>query len=385
MVDPVREAWATLAQRPGRTLLTATASALGVGVLVLTVGLTDTLARQVSDEFDALRATEVVVRPALGGSNLAASAEQRVSGINGVERLGTIVRLGPAAIGRTTIKTGEPTVSADVLAVTPGALDALGLTLRNGRHFDFFHTTQAPQVVILGAGVAQRLGIQSPDGTAAVLINDQPHVIIGIADEVTRRPAYTGVVIIPLTNEPRSPTESNLEELLIQTAPGAASVVAQQVAVAISPHAPETLETTFPPDATAFRQGIETSLRSSLLALGVTILIIGLLGIANASFISVLERTSEIGVRRAIGARPSHIWLQVLTESGLTGGIGGTIGSSLAIITLVALTTMSGWTPTITSAVPVLGPLMGACAGCLAGLAPARRATRIQPTEALRL
>lgn len=384
VIDPIREAWATLGQRPGRTLLTATASALGVGVLVLTLGLTDTLSRQVSAEFDALRATEVVVRPTIGGPNLDGIAEQRVRQINGVLKAGVIVRRGPAALQKATVQTGNPLVSVEVVAATPNGLEALGLTLVSGRAFDAFHNTQAPKVAILGPGLARRLGMQAVDGTASMLINDEPHLILGIAGEVTRRPALAGFVIVPLTDAPRTPSESDLEELLIEVMPGAASVVAQQVAYAVSPRAPEFLEVRSPPDPTAFRQGIEASLRTSLVALGVTILIIGLLGIANSSFVSVLERTSEIGLRRAIGAGPGHIRLQVLTESGLTGGIGGVIGSCLAIVTLVLLSAANGWTPTISSTVPLLGPVAGTFAGCLAGLVPARRATRVQPAQALR-
>ncbi len=286
---------------------------------------------------------------------------------------------------RTTIQTGESTVTADILAVSPSALHVLGVELSSGRLYDTFHTTHAPNVAILGEGAARRLGISHTDGTASITINSRPYTVIGIAATVTRRPAYTGMILIPLTDEPRSPAEANLEELLIETAPGAASVVASQAAVAISPHTPDQFTITAPPDASTFRQGIETTLRSTLLALGGVILIIGLLGIANATFVSVLERTNEIGIRRAIGARPLHISLQVLTESGITGGIGGLIGTSLAITTLVALSATNGWTPTLTATLLPLGPALGAITGCLAGIPPARRATRIQPTQALRL
>lgn len=384
-MDPVGEAWATLNRRPGRTLLSALASAFGIGVLVLTAGLTSTLSQTVAAEFDALRATEVVVTPMAGAPRLPPDAESSVTRIDGVRSAGLIVSLGSSAVRRTTIDLGEPPLSVEMIAASPDALVTLGITFSSGRLYDAFHTERWPNVAIVGKNAAQRLGLAPADGTASISIDGTPYLLIGIADSVLRRPGYAGSIFIPIVKDIDAETAGGVEELLIETEPGAATVVALQAPVAIKPTAPTDVQASAPPDPKSFRRTIEANLQAALLAIGATVLIIGLFGIGNAAFVSVLERTTEIGVLRSIGARPAHIWLQITVETALVGAIGGVIGTSLAVTALVMVSAQQGWSPTMDQAVPLAGPLAGAVMGTIAGILPARRAIRVQPLEALRL
>lgn len=113
-------------------------------------------------------------------------------------------------------------------------------------------------------------------------------------------------------------------------------------------------------------------------------LVIGAVGIANTTLVAVLERTGEIGLRRALGARGRHITLQFLAESGALGALGGLVGTSIGTVTVVAMAVVRDWTPVIHPATVVAAPAIGLVTGVLAGLYPAWRASRIQPAEALR-
>lgn len=99
---------------------------------------------------------------------------------------------------------------------------------------------------------------------------------------------------------------------------------------------------------------------------------------------SVLERTGEIGLRRALGARARHITLQFLAESGVLGALGGIVGTSLGVVTVVGVAVARDWTPVVHPATAATAPVAGLVTGVLAGLYPAWRASRIQPAEALR-
>nr|WP_324290519.1 ABC transporter permease [Streptomyces sp. H27-H5] len=113
-------------------------------------------------------------------------------------------------------------------------------------------------------------------------------------------------------------------------------------------------------------------------------LVIGAVGIANTTLVAVLERTSEIGLRRALGARGRHVAAQFLTEAATLGTLGGLVGTSLGELTVVAVSLARDWTPVIHPATVAAAPLTGLVTGLPAGLHPAWRAARIEPVEALR-
>ncbi len=121
-----------------------------------------------------------------------------------------------------------------------------------------------------------------------------------------------------------------------------------------------------------------------LIVLGRVSLVIGLVGIANTTFVAVIERTPEIGVRRAIGAHRGHITAQFLIEATMLGTLGGLIGSGIGVLTVVLACVTRQWTAVLVWRLAVAGPLLGAVTGVLAGLLPAWRAARVEPISALR-
>ncbi len=113
-------------------------------------------------------------------------------------------------------------------------------------------------------------------------------------------------------------------------------------------------------------------------------LVIGAVVIGVSSASSVTLRTSEFGLRRALGATPWDLGLQVLGETLLLGGLGGLLGVSVGLLATVGVALANGWTPALDVAAAGWAAVLAAVGGLLGGLLPARRAMRIEPAEALR-
>ena len=130
--------------------------------------------------------------------------------------------------------------------------------------------------------------------------------------------------------------------------------------------------------------GIQSDLDLLFLMLGGVSLLVGAIGIANVTLVSVMERTGEIGLRRAMGATRRHIATQFLLESATMGAVGGVLGASAGMLVVVGVAFYQTWTPVIGPWIPLLAPVVGGATGLLAGLYPALRAAGLEPVEALR-
>ena len=172
--------------------------------------------------------------------------------------------------------------------------------------------------------------------------------------------------------------------VVVETKIGAAYLIADQARLALRPDDPQLLKIEVPQEPKRLRDEVQTDLSIMFLLLGGLSLVVGAIGIANITLVSVMERTGEIGLRRAIGATRGHIAAQFLLESASMGVIGGILGASLGVLITVGVSAYQVWTPVLDPAVPFLAPLIGGVIGLVSGTYPALRAARLEPVEALR-
>lgn len=400
--DALSEALAGMLRRPGRAVLTALGTVLGVGSFVAVLGLTATISSQIDGRFNVLTATEVTIEDVapevneFAGSAFPADAEERLREVAGIRNAGTLwtVRLDPGTtIGvlpagrRATTGTAAGTITGTaVVAASPGAVAALVPTLREGRLYDEFAERSRQRVVLIGSGVAERLGITTLSTRPALYIGEEPFTVAGVIADVERKPENLLSVLVPraTAREVWGPPEPGGVTMLLDTELGAARQAAELAPLALRPDHPEYLKAVPPPDPRLLRSGVTSDLSALFLLLAGICLVIGAVGIANTTLVAVLERTSEIGLRRALGARGRHVAAQFLTESATLGTLGGLVGTSLGELTVVAVSLARDWTPVIHPATVAAAPLTGLVTGLLAGLHPAWRAARIEPAEALR-
>jgi putative ABC transport system permease protein len=242
-------------------------------------------------------------------------------------------------------------------------------------------------VAVLGIAAARSLGVGPLERRPAVFVGGVPLTVIGVLADLKRRPDLLQAVIVPRGTAERiwgRPGPGEQPEMIIETELGAAQQVASQVPLALHPEAPDRVQAVAPPSPRALRTQITGDLNGLFLLLAAVCLLIGTAGIANTTVVAVLERVNEIGLRRALGARPRHIAAQFLLESAALGTMGGLIGTSLGVVTTVGTAVAMHWTPLLQPSAVIPAPLTGTLAGLAAGIYPAWRAARTEPLEALR-
>lgn len=389
------EAIAGLLQRPGRSALTVLGTVLGIGGFVAIVGLSQTASGQISKDFNLQDATQVTVHDTGAGKasvptlDFPLDADARAGRIDGVIVAGVWwqVPFSKAAVSALPPGANGTDLSLPVTAASPGALAASGATVRAGVLFNQFHESTAQPVAILGQTAASQLGISSLENQPAIFIAGQPFTVIGILSGDARLPQLNLGVMVPESTALRlwgKPSTNSAAQMLIHTRLGAAQVVASQVAVALVPGNPKLLTASAPVNPAQLRHSVTANLNSVFLTLAGIALIIGAVGIGNTTLVAVLERAGEIGLRRALGARPRHITMQFLAESTALGLFGGLVGASAGVVAILIVTVEKHWTALLDPRVVIAAPLVGAVIGLLAGLYPALRASSIEPADALR-
>ncbi len=396
LVDLVDESVLGISAKPARLVLTMMGTVVGIAALVATLGLGQTAAGQISQRFDADAATRVVLAPSNSQSTpdgvaqaaLPWDAADRVLRLAGVAAAGTYsqVDIGTKRVSGVNLldPSGSNLLDIAVIAGSAGLLDTEGGTVVDGRFFDAGHDSRADPVVVLGSTAASRLAINRVDSRPSIFIGDTAFAVIGIYDGVGRRADLLDSVIIPNGTAAKYFNLAAPAELDIRTVVGAAQQVGAQAPIAVSPNQPESIRASVPPKPGKLGSAVQGDVNSLFLAFGGVALIVGGLGIANVTLLSVMERTGEIGLRRALGARRRHIAGQFLLESAITGLLGGLIGAALGIVAVVVVSASKNWTPILDLQVALLAPAVGALIGLLAGAYPAIKAATTEPITALR-
>ncbi len=394
LADVVRDVGEDLLARPGRTLLTALGTLVGVAVLVATLGLAASLESQISSRFDAIAPRDVTVSPVVEPGRPDSDAvgalpwdgPARVRRIEGVKAAADLSELTPERRVRGS-PVHDPTRPAvetmRVMAASPGVFEVIGASLR-GTGFDDLHDRRGEAVAVLGRDAADRLGIADTKGRPVVFADGLPVVVIGIIESAERKSTVLSSILIP---EGLARARFGLKgpsELVVLTRPGATTAVAAQVPLALRPDDPEKVTASVPPVAQATREAVSSDTRGLLLGLAGVSLVVGGVGIANVTLVAVLQRTTEIGLRRAIGARRRDVLAHFLLSSTVIGAVGAVLGTCVGAWLTVIIANVQGWPATFDRWVVLVGPVVGACTGLLAGAYPSYRAAAIEPIEALR-
>lgn len=395
LADLVDEVTASIGARPARLVLTAVGTVIGIAALVATLGLAATAGNHIVTRFDELAATQVTIEPAPSlnqgeetPSVLPWDAQPRLEKLNGVVAAGTLTEIDIKDQVVRSVELNDPLATGisrpKVFAASPGLFSAARCALATGRWFDEGHSDRNDNVAVLGRSLAEQLNINRLSPNPAVFIGDEAFSVIGIVDDAKRAPGLLGAVILPNGIARNLFGLTHPGQVLVDTEIAAARLIARQSPLALVPRSPEKLIARVPPEPAEVRSNVAGDVQALLFLLGGLSLVVGGVGIANTTLVSVMERRAEIALRRSLGAQRGQIATQFLAESSAIGLMGGLVGASLGILIIVGVAALKTWTPVLQPWLPLAGIAFGAGIGLLAGAYPSIRASRLEPISVLR-
>lgn len=367
-----------------RAVLSALGIAIGIASMVAVLGLSESSRAGLLHRLDRLGTNLLTAAPGqtLGGEDatLPESAPQSLRRLGGVQRVDSVRSLD-ATVRRSDRIDPEETGGIAVDAADPGLLQTLGASMVRGRFLN--SATIRTRSVVLGAVAAQQLGIDRPG--ELVYIAGRWWTVLGIMAPVELAPELDRAALMGYDAAERElGAERSASTVYLRADPSVVARVHDLVPSAANPEHAEEVDVSRPSDALAARAEADDALTGLFLGLGAVALLVGGIGIANTMVISVLERRSEIGLRRALGATRGHVRAQFLVESLLLAAGGGLVGVLIGTLVTGAYASARGWSAVVPPEALAGGLGAALAIGAAAGLYPAGRAARLSPTEALR-
>jgi putative ABC transport system permease protein len=384
--DLARVASVGLRTRRMRAALSALGIAIGVAAIVAVLGLSSSSQAGLLAEIDKLGTNLLTVQN--GQTLFGQTAELPLAAPGMIARIGPVQQVQytgstSANVYRTPL---IPSVNTNALSVQAASLDlprTVGATVASGTYLNA--ATARQPVAVLGYAAAQRLGIDRVYRGERVWLGGMWFYLAGILDSAALAPEIDSSVLVGFPAAKRylgfdgHPTTIYVRSVTSQTA-----AVQAVLGATANPEAPSEVNVSQPSAALTARADAQGALNSLFLGLGAVSLLVGAVGVANIMLIGVLERRSEIGLRRALGATKRNIRTQFLSEAILLAVIGGAVGVTAGAISTAVYAHLKHWTTVVPTTAWAGGIAAAVFIGAVAGLLPAIRAARLSPTEALR-
>jgi putative ABC transport system permease protein len=386
LADLARVASLGLRTRRLRASLSALGIAIGVAAIVAVLGLSSSSQAGLLAEIDRLGTNLLTVTngQTFGGDTAelplaAPSMISRIGPVSGVAETGSTA----ASVFRNPLIPSINTNALSVLAASLGLLAAVGTTVESGRYLNAA-TARLP-VAVLGANAAQRLGIDRIFSGERIWLGGQWFYVVGILAPALLADDIDDSVLVGFPAAERYlDYDGHATTVYVRAETSQVAAVQSVLTATANPESPNEVQVSQPSAALVARAQAQSAFNGLFLGLGAISLLVGAVGVGNIMLIGVLERRSEIGLRRALGATRGQIRTQFLAEAILLGLLGGGVGVAAGVVATATYASTKGWATVI----PVLawgGGLGAALAiGAIAGLVPALRAARLSPTEALR-
>jgi putative ABC transport system permease protein len=394
-------AWQALRLNAFRSILTMLGIIIGVGAVITSMAIGNGARAAVAAQLARLGSNLVIVVPGnivQGGVSLGQGARQSLVAGDAAaiaQQIPGVAAVAPQASTTAQVVAGNNNWSTSILGTTPAWLQAQAWSVASGRFFTYAENREMAKVAVVGQTVAANLFPNANPVGQTIIVRNVPFQVVG----VLASKGQTGFgrdqddqVVIPLNSlQIRLTGQQWLGSITIsaQSPDQVQSIISSTESLLRLRHG----LTPSQPDDFSIRNisnvqqaASEASKVQSLLLAGVAAvsLIVGGIGIMNIMLVSVTERTREIGIRMAVGARERDVLLQFLVEAVALALAGGVIGILLGVLASLGASLAGGWTVIVSPLSIMLSFGFAALIGIIFGFYPARRASLLNPIEALR-
>ncbi len=363
---------------------------IGVAAMVCAIGLTESAKGQLQAQLAELGTNLIVAQAGgtFGSQNptFPENAVARVESVSTIQAAAATANLsGVVSVPVAGAKDYYEAFPVPVRAAGVGLPAVLQVPVTSGRWLDRADLQLHTSAAVLGEGIAKQYGYL-PGEARTIKLNNANFAVVGVLGSVALDPELDNAVFVTeWAAKHILGTNGEPNQLYIRAVPGTTQATANAIPTAISLGGSDQVSTQIPSDVLQAAAQANKTLQQVALLAGLLALVVGGVGIANVMSISVIQRSSEIGIRRAVGHSRSKIGAQFLLESLFVGLLGGLIGAALGVAIVYGVSALQGWVVVINYKQIPIWMGLALVVAVVAGLFPSIKAARLEPLETLRL
>nr|WP_304364119.1 ABC transporter permease [Bacillus wiedmannii] len=366
-----------------RAFLTMLGIIIGVSSVIVMVAIGQGSTKEVQDQIGNLGTNVLTVTITDSDATFKETDAKQIQDIDGIKAI------APTVSGRVTVKHEKMNTQVSMIGTTSSYLDVRDLKLQSGRFIADLDQENHSKIVVLGSDTAQTLfGLGDPVGNS-VKVNGTSYKVVGVLESVGSSLGTSGdsTIIVPLSTGQRLAATTNVGTTYVKVEnEDMINFISSRIEGTMHSIVGDTdsYSVSSPKDLMETASSVNDTMTLMLGGSAAISLIVGGIGIMNIMLVSVSERTKEIGIRKAIGAKRKNILLQFLIEAVVLSSFGGIIGIGIGVISAQIFTLATGTTIAYSIPVMLLSFVFSLLVGVVFGVFPANKASKLDPIQALR-